>query len=981
MASKLSGWVDEAVGAALVVAGVALIWYCPPLAPYVISAGVGLMMTGVGTLISSMGGLTGVHTLSRNPIKPWDVIYGRARVAGTNLYTKEWGNNNKYLDIVAVLACHPCQDVYGILFNGRMVQIDTTAVPSGVPASTFPAINGGTSFSPLQESHTCSLIIRANNVVTVTTQDIPLLIVNEYVNMSEVTADPTLNGTFAVSSILSRSGGNITFQYICGGLPITISGSQGIITTMWVDYGRHVYVETMLGNQTLGTTFVGMTIGTPNEGDPTDLQHPPVNPWTANCSAVGRTVVFIRLNYDSTIFANGVPEISFLVHGKNNITDPRTSPATVGYSENSALCFADYMTDQKIGFRCALGVEIDIDELTIDANICDETVTLAAGGTEPRYTCNGQFEVSRTRGEILLQILSSCGGRLTTAAGKFRCNPAAYPGISFILAGQAGGGFPGWGLAGWGLRASQTASGRYLWSYDALGTYIGAFGADITWDVFCPAINQAVLIALETTGGAGAAAFVQSASSASASVAFPSANAAGNCIVADITFTAGTYTAGPVTVTDSNGNTYSLAAGGPAPFQGTFLMTFVASNCAPGANTVTATMGGSFPFVEVTVDITEYLNVTGVVNASEYSDGGTFGTGNTVNVSVTPDTFCVMHLAVASGCVSIAIAGGAEAPVGPMQILANSFRWRPKASVHDLFNAVKGTYVSPATNWQVSDFPPYMQDNLHGYESGSPVYPFGDANLEEDGGQRRFLDIQLPMTISCATAQRLAKIELLRRRQQGTGTFPFNLWATRLTALDIVAMTLPYFDWVGKLLEIAAWRFTFTESNGLVALATEVDLQETDPSIYAWSPGTEELTPQGYNSPSGDPPGTGSNLTSIAGPTGVTLLSDSTTVSIGGGSISGSQIKVSWTAPLDAYLSYVQIQYQVYSSPLGTAWLQGPNAPPNVSIAFIPNVVNGTAYEIQIRSVDVNGAASPWVQYGPVTAGGATGQLFTVNGS
>ena len=151
---------------------------------------------------------------------------------------------------------------------------------------------------------------------------------------------------------------------------------------------------------------------------------------------------------------------------------------------------------------------------------------------------------------------------------------------------------------------------------------------------------------------------------ASASVAFTSVNAAGNCIVADITFTAGTYTAGPVTVTDSNGNTYSLAAGGPAPFQGTFLMTFVASNCAPGANTVTATMGGPFPFVEVTVDITEYLNVTGVVNASEYSDGGLFGTGNTVNVSVTPDTFCVMHLAVASGCVSIAIAGGARGSRG-----------------------------------------------------------------------------------------------------------------------------------------------------------------------------------------------------------------------------------------------------------------------------------------------------------------------------
>jgi hypothetical protein len=93
------------------------------------------------------------------------------------------------------------------------------------------------------------------------------------------------------------------------------------------------------------------------------------------------------------------------------------------------------------------------------------------------------------------------------------------------------------------------------------------------------------------------------------------------------------------------------------------------------------------------------------------------------------------------------------ATVGPMQIAANPFRWKPKVSVHDLFNAVKGTYVSPLTNWQVTDFPPYMQDSIHGYYSGSPLDPYGDANLAADDGQRRYLDIQLPFTISVATAQ------------------------------------------------------------------------------------------------------------------------------------------------------------------------------------------------------------------------------------
>src|ERR1019366_4099562 len=204
MASKLSGWIDEAAGAAMIVGGVVATWFCPPLAPYLISAGAGMVLSGIGTLIGGMGAGQGIHTLARNPVKSWDVVYGRARVAGTNIYTSEWGDNNKYIDIVAVLACHPCQDVYALLFNGRMVQIDTTAVPSGVPASTWPAINGGTSFTPVQETQNISSIVRSNNVVTVQTKNFPLLIAGEYVIIGGVTTNPTMNGTWPVAQIISQ---------------------------------------------------------------------------------------------------------------------------------------------------------------------------------------------------------------------------------------------------------------------------------------------------------------------------------------------------------------------------------------------------------------------------------------------------------------------------------------------------------------------------------------------------------------------------------------------------------------------------------------------------------------------------------------------------------------------------------------------------------------------------------------------------------
>ena len=177
------------------------------------------------------------------------------------------------------------------------------------------------------------------------------------------------------------------------------------------------------------------------------------------------------------------------------------------------------------------------------------------------------------------------------------------------------------------------------------------------------------------------------------------------------------------------------------------------------------------------------------------------------------------------------------------------FRWRPKVSIRDLYNGCKGTYVSPVNKWQVSDFPPYAQDTLHGYASGSPLDPFGDANLAADGGERRWLDIQLPFTISWSMAQRLAKIELMRRRQQGTGTFVYDMALYQATVLDIFQMTLPLLGWTNKLLEISAFRFTLEKVNSggreVTLLGTQLDVQDTDPSVYAWAI-TEELSPEGY---------------------------------------------------------------------------------------------------------------------------------------
>jgi hypothetical protein len=349
-----------------------------------------------------------------------------------------------------------------------------------------------------------------------------------------------------------------------------------------------------------------------------------INPWTSQCSLVGKTAVFLRLIYDPKYYTSGLPQISFRVRGKKDIYDPRLgafgSPGTTAYTENAALCIADHLHDQTWGFKAAYGTEIPTVALSAEADVCDEAVTLANGGTEPRYACNGQFDVSMSRGEVLQNLLTSCAGRLLYVGGQFLIQAARWTGAS------------------------------------------------------APAVDFAAIAA------------------------------------------------GPV-------------------------------------------------------------------------------------------------------------------------------RWRPTVSIRDLYNGVKGTYISPSNKWQATDFPYYAQDSAHGY-SGPSIYG-GDINLAADGGERRWLDIHLPFTISAPTAQRIAKIELLRRRQQGTGTLALNMAGYQFAALDVVAATQAFLGWSGKLLEIAAVRLRAekqpSEGGGpeVVVLGCEADVQETDSSVYQWAT-TEELTPQGF---------------------------------------------------------------------------------------------------------------------------------------
>ena len=143
--------------------------------------------------------------------------------------------------------------------------------------------------------------------------------------------------------------------------------------------------------------------------------------WSSEHRLRGMAYVYVRFEFDEKKFS-GVPNVSVMVEGKK-VFDPRTG--LTAFSRNPALCWLDYMTDQTYGLGCGLD-EIDLASVIAAANICDEPVALATGGTEPRYTCDGVIETSETPVSIIEMLLSSMAGWAVYTGGYWHIRAGAH---------------------------------------------------------------------------------------------------------------------------------------------------------------------------------------------------------------------------------------------------------------------------------------------------------------------------------------------------------------------------------------------------------------------------------------------------------------------------------------------------------------------------------------------------------------------------
>lgn len=182
---------------------------------------------------------------------------------------------------------------------------------------------------------------------------------------------------------------------------VTLDGSGFVTDAKWNSKIR-IKKHTGADNQTADTDLVSETS------------------VTSDFKGQGIAYLYVRMEYDQDVFAEGIPLFTAKVQGKK-VYDPRT--ATTGYSANAALCIRDYLVSSY-----GLDNTGDTNDTVFQAaaNTCDESVTLVGLGTENRYEINGVVSLDRSPSDILADMMTACAGTLFWGQGQWHLKVGDY---------------------------------------------------------------------------------------------------------------------------------------------------------------------------------------------------------------------------------------------------------------------------------------------------------------------------------------------------------------------------------------------------------------------------------------------------------------------------------------------------------------------------------------------------------------------------
>lgn len=274
-------------------------------------------------------------------------------------------------------------------------------------------------------------------------------------------------------------------------------------------------------------------------------------------------------------------------------------------------------------------------------------------------------------------------------------------------------------------------------------------------------------------------------------------------------------------------------------------------------------------------------------------------------------------------------------------VVTGSMSIQTRKSRRELFNAVKGIFSSEDDNYVLTDYPAIVS-----------------STYQTEDGDEIYLDVDLPYTTNPIRAERIAKLSLLRTRQQITATIPCNLSALRLKAGDTVMIDNTRFGWDQKVFEIINLRLSADDSG---ALGVELQVIETAPAVYDWTTGDEIDFVAGQ-------PTTLPSPTSVIAPTITSLTPGAETQEDG---TTRSFIDVEWTNN-DAFTAQFEVQFQTGANAFQSIVTRN-------NYYRIYDVTPNSSYVIRVRAVNNLGARSDFDTESSVAIGDPDGPGVPTN--
>lgn len=434
--------------------------------------GANLVLGGISQSLSPNPGrenfnqaATGMMITSRQPIAPWQVIYGRRRVGGVITFLDVTGTDNEFLHTVITLACHEVDAIEKMYFDGVEIPLDGSGDATGDFVDFAHAkFNLG---DPDQAAFS-GLVADSSNWTTnhrqrnkagayVRTKWKQSLYANGLPNINfdirgRKVYDPRLgysvysvNPALCVADFLSKKENFLTQveaidhpDWTKSGTPsaptVTANATtapNGTSTAEQIDFPatgagqfNHVWQSSSaLPDFSEGTEVNDSIWLKANSALSIDL----IFIKNAATSDIGRatlsvTTSWTKFDLPKTITA-GTTSLGLML--RNGLSQPAKTIFAWGAQLRYGTVAGPYLRtgelaniDPPYGFN-ATWEEIDEAALITAADVCDENVTLDAGGTEDRYTCNGVFLTSEKRLATLRKLVASMAGTLVPISGKW----------------------------------------------------------------------------------------------------------------------------------------------------------------------------------------------------------------------------------------------------------------------------------------------------------------------------------------------------------------------------------------------------------------------------------------------------------------------------------------------------------------------------------------------------------------------------------